>query len=399
MFQTTSKTVLALGLAALLPACLGVSADTTSAGANSGNNVGPGFDGVDSASAISNTKALISWPDAVGATQSSSASMKYRVYRSLELDLAGELLGGGVFIGETPPGVTSLVDTDLNAFQTAYYRVEAVDTEGRVTSNNKVTSARTPSEFAAGVASYTNDVAPLWLTEDVLANGTNCLTCHSTGDDLDLSTYQGLMIGTGTQQDPDSFIVPYDGDATWAEFIFRFVNQPLVHGNYYGVAGSIQAMRQPLSDWVAEGAIEIDDETPPVFEFSLIQNAGKYFGDWVDHDTIEVTFFHASDPESTPLSGDTTGQLEYHVYAGKTSGTIDWLNPIATTSSNNAQVNSTMSVQFDWTEDRAVIVVRALDASGRAVIVPDPSDPGYLEALALRWRNMSLNEEEIKLKR
>ena len=398
MLNNPTKSILAWGLCALLPACLGSSVGTVGSGAGGNLGTGPGFDGVDAASAISNTSALISWPDAVGATPAATAGIKYQVFRSLELDSNGALLGGGQFIGETLPGITSLVDIDLAPFQTAYYRVEAIDTEGRITSSSKITSARTPSTYAAGQSSYQNDIVPLWETWDAFG-AKQCISCHAGGSTFDLTSYEGLMTGTGTLQSPDSFVIPYDADATWGEFVFRFVSQPLVHGSYYGVASDIQAMRQPLSDWVMEGAIAVDDLTPPVFEFSAIQNAGKYFGNWLDHDTIEVSFFHASDPESAPLSGDTTGQLEYHIYAGETSGEIDWLNPVATVMSNDARFNSINTAQFDWNSDKVVVVIRALDSSGRAVVLPDPGDPSYMSTLALRWRNMSINEEEIRLSR
>ena len=389
----------ALALLVALPGCLGDSSASSSASGSAGSTGGFGaqFDGVKSASAISPNSAIVIWNQATAATSAGGAAVRYNVYRSFALDAAGALENGGQLIQVTDPAITSFVDTDLTPFTTVYYRVTAFDPEGMTIDSSRVTSARTPSTFMAGVSSYSTDILPLWSTADT--TGKTCMTCHDSGATLDLSTYEGVMAGVGTLANPDTFVVPYDGDATWNEFVFRFASNFLDHGGYIGNSQVIAAMRQPLSDWVYEGALEDPDTDPPIFAFDNVANAGLFNARFVDYQTAEVTFFHAIDPESTPASGDTTGQLEYHVYAGETSAAIDWLSPVAVVMSNDSRLNPTMTASFPWTGHSLVATVRALDSSGRSVVLPDVNDPTYMDQLALRWRNMSLNETEVSISR
>lgn len=392
--------LLALALAAFLPlGCGGTSASRTTTGPASGGGVLPTFSGVGSASALSPTEILVSWPDAIGGASNSSATMKYRVYRALDA-LSVQL--SSALVHETKAGVTTFVDTGLPPFSTLYYRVEALDARGNLATSVRVTAARTPSVFAPGTIDYNTEVRPLWDTAD--PGGQTCIGCHDgvnpLGGRFDLSSPEGVLAGVGTLQNPDSFVVPYDGDATWNEFVYRFVGRPVEHGGYFTTPGAIVAMRDPLSGWVYEGALTAPDATPPIFQFDAIENAGKYHGRFVDHQTAEVTFFHAADPESLPLSGLTKGQLEYHVYAGEDSASIDWENPVATVfSPERTPQDDTITVVFPWTASHLCMVVRAMDASGRSVVLPPLNDPGYRAALALRWRNMAVNEREILLAR
>ncbi len=400
--KTVPRTLALIALIAVLPLSCGGSggsSSTTSGATGGGGGILPTFPGIGAADAISPTEVLVAWPDAVGGSASSSRTMIYRVYRAF--DQASALLPTSL-IHETLAGVTSHVDSGLPPFSTVYYRVEAVDSQGNVATNELVTSARTPSTYAPGTVDYTNDVLPLWSASN--PTGQTCIGCHDgvsgNGGRLDLSTADGLLAGIGTTQNPNSFVVAYDGEATWNEFVARFVQKPLEHGAYFTSPGEVLLIEEPLAAWVDEGALSVPDATPPIFEFDNIENAGKYYGRFIDYQTAEVTFFHASDPESLPFTGNTAGQLEYHVYAGEDTASIDWETPLATVMSPEKSVgNDTITTTFPWTGDRAIVIIRALDASGRSVELPDPGDPGYRDALMLRWRNMSLNEREIGLSR
>ncbi|RMH03695.1 MAG: hypothetical protein D6702_05245 [Planctomycetota bacterium] len=399
---SASRTLALIALLALVPAaCSGSgNAGGVNPGATGlGGGILPTFTGVASADAISPTEALVSWPDAIGGSANSSATMVYRVYRAF--DQASVLLPSAL-IHETDPGVTSYIDTGLPPFTTVFYRVEAVDSLGNVATNEVITSARTPSVYAPGTIDYDTNVLPLWSTADPAGN--TCIGCHDgqsgLGGRLDLSTAESVLIGVGTPSAPDSFVIAYDGEGTWNEFVARFILRPLEHGGYFTSPAGVLAIQQPLSDWVDQGALAQPDGDPPVFEFDNIANAGKYWGQFLDYQTVEVTWFHASDPESLPFTGNTAGQLEYHVYAGATSADIDWENPVAVVMSpEKTPQNDTITTTFTWTGDQVHIVVRAMDAAGRSVVLPDPGDPGYRDALMARWRNMSVNEREIVLVR
>ncbi len=395
---------LILGLVALIPvACGGSGATATaSAGATSGIGIPPAFEGVGSADAISPTEVVVSWPKAIGGSNSASNQMRYRIYRGIGPSGPTTVLQPTALVHSTGPGELNWVDNDNGAglppYTTIYYRVEAIDSDGDVARNALVTTARTPSLYQPGSADYFTDVEPLWSTPEPNNPTVTCVSCHDgvnpAGGRLDLSTPEGVLAGIGTPSAPDSFIIAYDGDGTWNEFTFRFVQHPVEHGAYFAAPAAIMAFQTPLSSWVLEGALTVPDSTPPVFRFDDIANAGKYHARFIDYQTAEVTWFHADDPESLPATGSTLGQLEYHVYAGSSSETIDWDNPVVDVfSTEKTPSNDTMTATFPWTGNQVTIVVRAFDASGRAV---DPNDP--LQA-PLRRRNMSVNEREIHIQR
>ena len=396
--------LVALGvLVAILPACgSSGSSSTSTAGAGSGVGGGGGasgliFPGVGSADAISPTGVVVSWPAATNQSGGGSAFVRYEVYRAF----SANAVFNGQPIKTTGSGVTSFADNNVPPFTTVFYGVFAIDSAGNISKNGLVTSARTPSEYAAGSSTYASDIEPLWSSTTP-----SCLSCHdggAAGGRLDLSSFDGVMAGVGTLANPDTFVVAYDGEGTWNEFLFRLTQNPAPHVTYFSNPGDILAFQMPMMAWADEGALEFPDETPPVFEFSKIQNAGKYGGEFLpaQFPKVRLFWFHADDPESLPPSGSTLGQLEYHVYAGRDSASIDWQNPVAVVMSPEklAPPNDLIEVQFDWPDNAIVAVIRALDASGRSVVVPPPGDPNYLEQLKLRYRNMSVNEREITLTR
>jgi len=404
MSTSPLRAALLLGLAALLvPAC-GTSGGGT-AGTGGATGQGPVFPGVGNADAISPTEILVFWSDAFSSTGGNSASMVYKVFRAT--DPVAVLLETQP-IHTTAPGVTAYLDTGLQPFTTYYYRVVAMDSAGRESLVERVVSARTPSLYdGPGVSNinYAVDVAPFWGNM-VSPQGNSCLSCHDgspAGGRLDLSTYEGVLAGVGTLAEPDSFVIPFDPDGTWGEFILRFDSNPVEHLEFVPVIGQLATLEPVLRAWVQEGALQFPDRTPPAFEFDDIQNAGKYYAEWKDFQTVRVTWFHASDLESLPPSGSTLNQIEYHVYAGEDSASIDWEHPVAVVMSpEKLPGNDTISAEFTWLGSRVTIVVRALDAAGRSVAIPpgaDPADPAFRDLFKLRWRNMSVNEREIGLRR
>ncbi len=409
MVKALPAPLLLAGAALLAAACNNGSPGgaAAAAGAQAGSGLPPLFAGIGTADAISPTEVVVSWSPAVNGNGSGGAeNMRYLIYHNTSLE---GLQRNQFLVHETAPGATSFVHTDLKPFETHYYKVVAVDPSGQKSLSDAIASARTPSTYGSSGLVY-SEIEFLWQTESSVP-GQNCLSCHDYGCDqndldtipgnLDLSCFEGVMAGVGTTDMPDTFVIPSDGEATWNEFVTRFTAHLVEHADYIAVAENVLAMEPFLTDWADGGALLEPDLSPPVFEFDNIENAGKYYGEWVDFDTASVTFFHASDPESLPPDGNTEGQLEYLVFAGPDSVSIDWLNPVASIFSTNKQIpgNETMTVEFPWTGDRVSIVVRALDSSGRGVDLPPPDDPNYLQALEARWRNMSVNEREIQLVR
>lgn len=401
----------ALSLLALLPVACGSSGSSTGGAlgaAATGAGLGTSdivFPGITAADAINPSEVTVTWPNAVIAqTLGGSVTMRYRIFRAL--DPATVLLDSAL-IATTEPGVTSFVDTGLPDNTTLYYRVVALDTDERFSLTTAFTNARTPASYGPGTIDYTSAILPLWSTEMPGNPGTTCLTCHTTpgAGRLDLSTLEGVLAGIGTLANPDSFIIPYLGDESWAEFLARMTAFPnfFQHVNYLTAPEGLAAMEEPLRAWIAEGALATPDSLPPIFEFGNEQLAGTYFGSFIDFDTVQVNFPHASDPESLPVNGSVAGQLEYAVYAGPSSDNINWDKPVALITVDQIQaMNPTVSGTFDWTaSDSLVAIVRPLDASGRSVAFdlesydPETASAAELEAFRQRFRNQAVNEREM----
>ncbi len=401
----------ALSLLALLPVACGSSGTSTAGNAGAGA-IGAGagttdilFSGITAADAINPHEVTVAWPDAVIQPSLGGAStMRYRIYRALD---AGTVQQESSLIATTAPGVTSFVDTGLPDNTTLFYRVVAVDTDERFSLTDSIASARTPSEYGPGSIDYATDILPLWSTPMPGDAATTCLTCHTApgAGHLDLSTLDGILIGVGTVNNPDSFVIPYQGSASWAEFLGRMSMVPTLfsHLPYFTEPTGLAAMETPLRSWISEGALATPDSQPPVFEFADEQLAGLYFGEFTAFDTVKVTFPHANDPESLPFNGSVAGQLEYAVYAGVDSASINWDKPVAlATVDANAANRSTVNTSFTWTaSDSLVVVVRPLDASGRSIPFdlatydPATATPEELENYRLRMRNQSSNEREM----
>jgi hypothetical protein len=426
----------AFGLVAALPLIVscGASLDDAAAGsatggANEGNfsrqtdyqiNFNIDFSGVSDASALSPTESLISWSDAMFTDEPvSAAGMRYIVFRGTTKQ---ETLSDSGIIAITDPGVLSFTDSGLADNQTWYYSVAAMDPDDTISNNVQVAISRTPSEYAAGTMNFTVDVLPLFSSiRDPNDLTTNCLSCHTTptaAGGMDLSTLEGIIAGIGTAGNPDSFIIPFLGDDSWSEFGARFTagnildsssafynhlsflaapdgGTPLIPGD------GIEDLQTPIRNWAFEGALPSPDSTPPVFEFADVQNAGLYYGVFTDFDSVRLFIPHASDPESIPVTGSLAGQIDYVVYAGTDSNSIDWDRPLLIKSITVNEANQAfVAINFDWTlSNELTVVVRPMDAAGRSVDIDiatyNPSDPNERELFRQRMRNMGSQEREI----
>lgn len=407
-----------LSLVALLPVACGPSGPSANtpggigAGANTGSGLGTSdilFPGILAADAINPNEVTVTWTDAVILPNLGGAiTMRYQVYRALD---AETVQLDSALVSTTAQGVTSFIDTGLPDNTTLFYRVVALDTDERFSLTVAFASARTPAEYGPGSISYATQILPLWSTPTPGNSAANCLSCHTLpgAGKLDLSTLEGVLAGIGTLQNPNSFVIPYQGEASWAEFLSRMATLPTLfqHLPYITDPAGLAAMEEPIKAWIAEGALATPDSAPPVFEFADEELAGTYFGSFVDFDTVSVTFPHAIDPESLPFNGSLAGQLEYAVYAGVDSNSINWNKPAALlTVDLNQALQPTVSGTFDWTlSDSLIVIIRPLDASGRGIPFdlssydPETATAEELENFRLRMRNQASNEREMVINR
>jgi hypothetical protein len=394
-------------------------------------NLNIDFSGITDASAISPSEVLISWGDAMFIDDpASAAGMRYVIFRGLTHQAPLRDIGQIAITGQ---GQLTFTD-DFSDLEnpppldntTWYYSVVAIADES-ISNNVQVEIARTPSAYAPGTMNFENDVLPLFRDIRNPSDTTqNCLSCHSTGNaagGMDLSTLEGILAGVGTPANPNSFIIPFLGDDSYSEFRARFtagtpVDQGSALANHLDyivepdgptpeAGDGIEDLELPIRNWAFEGALPTPDSTPPVFEFADVNNAGLYYGKFIDFDTVRLYIPHASDPESVPVNGSLAGQIDYVVYAGETSNAIDWDHPITMKSLTiNEAGQSYVSIDFNWVDGNGqlrsndlVAVVRPMDAAGRSVDIDvlnyDDNDQDQLDLFRERMRNMSSQEREI----
>jgi hypothetical protein len=394
-------------------------------------NLNIDFSGITDASAISPSEVLISWGDAMFIDDpASAAGMRYVIFRGLTHQAPLRDIGQIAITGQ---GQLTFTD-DFSDLEnpppldntTWYYSVVAIADES-ISNNVQVAIARTPSAYAPGTMNFENDVLPLFRDIRNPSDTTqNCLSCHSTGNaagGMDLSTLEGILAGVGTPANPNSFIIPFLGDDSYSEFRARFtagtpVDQGSALANHLDyivepdgptpeAGDGIEDLELPIRNWAFEGALPTPDSTPPVFEFADVNNAGLYYGKFIDFDTVRLYIPHASDPESVPVNGSLAGQIDYVVYAGETSNAIDWDHPITMKSLTiNEAGQSYVSIDFNWVDGNGqlrsndlVAVVRPMDAAGRSVDIDvlnyDDNDQDQLDLFRERMRNMSSQEREI----
>ena len=290
-------------------------------------NLNIDFSGITDASAISPSEVLISWGDAMFIDDpASAAGMRYVIFRGLTHQAPLRDIGQIAITGQ---GQLTFTD-DFSDLEnpppldntTWYYSVVAIADES-ISNNVQVAIARTPSAYAPGTMSFENDVLPLFGDIRNPSDTTqNCLSCHSTGNaagGMDLSTLEGILAGVGTPANPNSFIIPFLGDDSYSEFRARFtagttVDQGSALANHLDyivepdgptpeAGDGIEDLELPIRNWAFEGALPTPDSTPPVFEFADVNNAGLYYGKFIDFDTVRLYIPHASDPESVPVNG------------------------------------------------------------------------------------------------
>jgi hypothetical protein len=385
------------------------------------------FAGITEASAISPNEVLIGWADAMfSGDAESAAGMRYVVFRGLQQQITLQDIGQ---IAITNQGALTFTDdfsdlpqSDQLDNTTWYYSVVAIDADDSISENVQFSVARTPSAYAPGTMSFYDDVLPLFTAIKNPSNANqNCLSCHSgsgAAGGMDLSTLEGILAGVGTPSNPDSFIIPFLGDDSWTEFQARFTDGDFLdqtsarfnHVSYISdpdggtptIAGDgLEDLALPIRNWSFEGALPTPDSTPSVFEFANVNNAGLYKGEFIDFDTVRLYLPHASDPESIPVSGSIAGQIDYVVYAGKDSNSIDWDHPIMIKSlAINEAGLPHVRIDFDWVHSNELVaVVRPMDAAGRSVDIDvlnyDENNQDDLNLFRLRMRNMSPQEREI----
>jgi hypothetical protein len=390
------------------------------------------FAGITDASAISPNEVLISWGDAMFIGEPASAGgMQYVVFRGLTRQMplqdAGQIAITGQGALTFTDDFSDLLETDARDNTTWYYSVVAIDSDERISNNVQVAIARTPTTYSPGTMSFDNDVLPLFTAlKNPADTSQDCLSCHSTGNaagGMDLSSLEGILAGVGTASNPDSFIIPFLGNASSSELKERFSGGSIFNpdsaiskhmpyilqpdGGTPEAGDGYEDLVLPIRNWSFEGALPELDSTPPVFEFANVNNAGLYYGTFIDFDTVRLYVPHASDPESIPTNGSLAGQIDYVVYAGATSSTIDWDHPVMIKSLRiNEAGQSYVSIDFDWVDEdlqlisnELVVIVRPMDAAGRSVDIDvlnyDDTDPTQIALFRERMRNMSPQEREI----
>jgi hypothetical protein len=213
---------------------------------------------------------------------------------------------------------------------------------------------------------YATTVEPLWSLFD--KSGTNtCLDCHDgVTTKPDLTSWKGLMIGVGSETYPNSFITPTQGQASFKEAIVRIINHPASFPYHKQWKLHKTTFQSVLIPWIDEGATEASDVTPPVFDPAELADSALYSIRIEDANRVEVSFPHASDPESMPFVGSLPGDhLEYRVYGGMDANSIDWDTPLRKLDRLYFPFwKSSFDLSVDWPHDTGVFVVRAVDLIG-----------------------------------
>ncbi|MCX8229398.1 MAG: hypothetical protein OTJ44_05525 [Planctomycetota bacterium] len=347
----------------------GESAETEDDG-GSNADITLSFQGPVDAYPLTATTALVSWLIATNTAGDSADSMTYTLYRGDTEDFDTSLTPShdiwtisGTVTGNPSKAVA------VNAAQHHFFKVKAADSHDNTVLSNRVVSTFPPEEPVTGSILYENNVEFLWAVTDNLGN--TCMTCHdgSRGSGtLDLSSYIGVMNGLGDAITPDSFTVPGDGGATWALFALGFTSNFIEHFSFADHAPLFQIT---LSDWAEEGCLEYPEEVAPIFQFGQVGNGSHYYAepDW-NAETVTLHFFHAEDSESTPYGSPTFDHLEYVVYGGEDSNSIDWVTPLATVARNTSfpTMDNEFSVTLPWTLPKGSFVIRAKDYVGNETI-------------------------------
>jgi hypothetical protein len=341
-------------------------------GGSGGGTVTMSFDGPIDAAPSAGDSIAVSWSIASNSIGDPASSMRYSVYRGTQRDMSDEAL----VLATTAQ--TSMVDSGLLDDVTYYYRVVAVDAAGNQSDNSDLVSAYLPA-IPPPPIEYIVEVGPLWSTVTARDGKSVCTDCHHDGMPygfLSLESWERLMIGVGTPNKPNSFIIEGNSKATGAAFVEAYFDpeNPVPEHNAWRFKREF--FLPEVQMWIDEGAHRAPDLTRPEFDFMDLRNQARYSATNNGDGTVWVNFPHASDPDSEPYRGTVNDHLEYRIYGGTESISIDWRNPVAIVKRYNFEkTENSYAVRFPWAFETGVFVVRAYDYT----------------------RNASLNEREVSL--
>ena len=371
--RTVRQTLFLFTILLSLAACdHGPSGGSFGSGAGGSNWGGPGagggggggttpsltFDGPISADPASPTSVAVQW-HAAAVNTSSPEPVLYDVFRADAVDMLSETL-----VATIDSGATSWVDSGLTDGQTYFYRVLARTTD-LASDNADVVSAHLPQIPAAGM-DYETSIAPLWSMLDHSGTYT-CLDCHDgTTAKLDLTSWEGLVIGVGNADYPNSFVIPAQGRMSFNEGISRILSYPTALPYHRKWRYNQPVFDTNLVQWINEGAQAEPDVTPPTFNAADFSDPEKFSIEIFNDERFKLRFPHASDPESVPYINNTPGDhLEYRIYGGMDSNSIDWENPLRTVRRMYfPHWKPKYEISVLWPHDHGVFVVRAVDFLG-----------------------------------
>jgi len=307
----------------------------------------------------------ISWAIATNSANDAPNSMRYSVYRGTQRDMADEQL----VLDQAAQN--ALLDSGLLDDITYYYRVVAFDPAGNRSEDTGLVSAHLP-RIPLPPIDYGTEVGPLWSTVVARDGQTVCIDCHHDNQPygfLSLESWERLMIGRGTPEKPDGFVYEGDSKRTGAEFLALYFDEENPVAEHRAWRFKREFFLPEVELWIDEGALEVPDTTRPSFDFLDLQNKARYSATDNGDGTVFVNFPHAYDPESEPIRDRLDDHLEYHVYGGPDSASIDFRNPVAIVNRYFFDKElETYGVRFPWAFETGVFVVRAYDYTGNATL-------------------------------
>jgi len=336
-------------------------------GSGGGTTLELSFAGPIEAAPVAAVDALVTWPAASNNVGDPSSAMRYSVYRATDIDFSDEVQ----LLDQSSE--LSLLDVGLVDDVTYYYRVVAHDPSGLTVEDTEPVSTHIPL-IPGPPIDYNSIVAPVWSTVPGRDGMTVCTDCHFDNGQanygtLSLQSWERLLIGVGTPEKPDSLITEGEPRETGGDFIEAFYADNSALAAHRMWEFKREFFMPEVADWVRQGAMEFPDLARPAFDFDSLQNQSRYSVADNGDGSLFVTFPHAQDPESEPYRGTTNDHLEYRIFAGETSNTIDWRNPVAVVERYNfPKLDESYSVRVDWPWDTGVFVVRAWDYTGNVTL-------------------------------
>ena len=332
-------------------------------GGSTGGSVTLSFAGPLDAAPSQGDEVAVSWAIATNTANDPPGSMRYSVYRATKPDMSDEQLV------LDRAAQHALLDGGLLDDVTYYYRVVAFDPAGNQSEDTGLVSAHLP-RIPLPPIDYGTEVGPLWSTVPARDGKTVCIDCHHDQQPygfLSLESWERVMIGRGTPEKPDGFIVEGNAKRTGAAFLELYFNEQNPVQAHRAWRFKREFFLPEVANWVDEGALPVPDTTRPSFDFDDLQNRARYSATNNGDGTAYVNFPHARDPESVPIREKLDDHLEYHVYGGPDSASIDFRNPVAVVKRYFFDKESTTyGVRFPWPHETGAFVVRAYDYTGNA---------------------------------